>query len=94
MDHHGEHNDIAGWLVERMRHAEPQPPDVVRLVGVHVLDPELASELAARTSWIGDGSTVREVLERWRDECHRFDAVAAVNWPFTSPEVVAVIVNP
>jgi hypothetical protein len=87
-------NDLAGWLVRRMEHAEPLPPDVVRLVGLHVLDPDFPDELAARTSWIGDASTVRDAFTRWRGDFDRFDAVAAVSWRADHPEVVAVIVNP
>ncbi|MBI5088588.1 MAG: hypothetical protein HZB15_06945 [Actinobacteria bacterium] len=89
-----EHHSLAAWLVDRMTHADPQPPGVVRLVGLHVLDPTFTTETAARTSWIGDGSSVRDAMARWGDELDRYDAVAAVNWPSISPEIVAMFVNP
>jgi hypothetical protein len=88
------HTAIREWLVRRMSLADALPPDVVRLVGVHVVDPELESDEAARTSWIDDGPTVCDLLATWRDELDRFDAVAAVHWPSRRPEVVTLIVNP
>lgn len=71
------------------------PPNRVRVVGVVIVDPSLADpDTSARASWIGDGRTLREVLDDRCDELSRFDAVAAVTWPDDRPEVAIVIVNP
>ena len=77
-----------------MASSDPLPPDVVRLVGLTVVDPTLAHEVAARTSWIGDGWSAHDLLCEWRDELARFDAVAAVGWHADVPEVLTLIVNP
>ena len=88
------HDSIATWLELRMQ----QPPlrqDCVRLIGVLVVDPLFAdSDTAARTTWIGDGSTMHAVLHEWRHEFDRFDAVAAITWSAAGPDVTIVIVNP
>ena len=86
---------IAAWLEHRMSQLAPLPPAMVRVVGVVVIDPSLADpDTSARTSWIGDGTTLRQVLDDRRDELDRYDAIAAVTWPVDRPEVAVVIVNP
>jgi hypothetical protein len=71
------------------------PPDVVRLVGVLVVDPSMSDpDTAARATWIGDGATLRELLHDNCSELDRYDVVAAVTWPTDHPEVSLVIVNP
>ena len=78
-----------------MAQLAPLPAQQVRLVGLVVVDPRFADpDTAARTSWIGDGATVREVLDRCANEFERYDAVAAVTWPDGRPLATLVIVNP
>jgi hypothetical protein len=74
--------------------SDPQPNELVRLVGVTVLDPSLASDESARASWIGDGWSAEALLRQWRAELDRFDALAAVGWGSGVAEVLAVFVNP
>jgi hypothetical protein len=86
---------IATWLEHRMSQLAPFGHDQVRLVGLVVVDPSMADpDTSARTTWIGDGTTLREVLDRCRGELDRFDVVAAVTWPGVRPVVSLVIVNP
>jgi hypothetical protein len=86
---------VAAWLEDRMSQLPPLPPAVVRVVGVVVVDSSFVDpDTSARTSWIGDGTTVRQVLDERRDELDRYDAVVAVTWPVDRPEVTVVIVNP
>jgi hypothetical protein len=86
---------IAEWLEHRMSQLTPLPLGRVRLVGLVVLDRSLTDpDTAARATWIGDGSTVRDLLDDCRDELDRFDAVAAVTWCNGCPLVTVVIVNP
>jgi hypothetical protein len=88
-------HQIATWLEHRMSQLAPLGLDQVRLVGLMVVDPSMADpDTSARTSWIGDGATVRDVLDRCRGELDRFDVVAAVTWPGDRPVVSLVIVNP
>lgn len=78
-----------------MAQLAPLAAQRVRLVGLVVVDPRFADpDTAARASWIGDGATVREVLERCTDELDRYDVVAAVTWPAGRPLATIVIVNP
>lgn len=89
------HDSIATWLELRMMQQPPLRHDWVRLMGVLVVDPLFAdSDTAARTTWIGDGTSAPAALHQWQDEFHRFDAVAAVSWSAEGPEVTIVIVNP
>jgi hypothetical protein len=86
---------IAAWLEHRMAQLAPLAHDQVRLVGLVLVDPQLADpDASARTSWIGDGTTLREVMDRCAGELQRFDVVAAVTWLTGRPVVSLVIVNP
>lgn len=89
------HDSIATWLEHRMSQQPPLRQDSVRLMGVLVVDPLFAdSDTAARTTWIGDAASMPAALHEWKDQFHRFDAVAAVAWSADGPEVTIVIVNP
>ena len=78
-----------------MSQLAPLPPQRCAWSEWSSIDPSLADpDTSARASWIGDGTTLREVLDDRRDELDRYDAIAAVTWPVDRPEVAVVIVNP